>query len=257
MADGGAGPLRAGARVTYRLVLDARLLHYDRTGIGRYIRHLYTALAAAAPERDVLVRYSRPDDERRLRAAWPHGPAPWTPPHPALERWALAAELVRFRPRLLHAPDHVAPLPLGWRSVLTVHDLAFWRVPESHAPASRAHYAGLRRSAAEATRIICVSHATKADLLAACPDVAAKVRVVHEAPDPLFARALEDPVELPSLRRERPYFVFVGTISPRKNLSRLVEAFAQVVGRTPDVERPQLVIVGSDGYGAEGVRALP
>ena len=235
------------------MALDGRLLHYNRTGIGRYIRHLYEAMSAEAPGREVLVGYSRRDTERRLRGAWQRSVTLWTPPHHRLERWALAAELVRFGPRLVHSPDHVAPLPLGWRSVLTVHDLAFWRVPESHEPASRAYYEDLRRSAAEAARIICVSRATKADLLAECPDVESKVRVVHEAPDPSFARAVKDEMERSPLAGRRPYFVFVGTIAPRKNVRRLIEALAQLEAAV----RPALVVVGADGYGAAEVRALP
>ena len=239
--------------MSYRLVLDGRLLHYNRTGIGRYIRHLYSAMGNVAPERDVVVGYSRRDNERRLRDRWPRSATLWTPPHHRLERWALAAELVRLRPRVLHSPDHVSPVPLGWRSVLTVHDLAFWHVPESHEPASRAYYEGLRRSAAEATRIICVSHATKADLLAECPSVEAKVRVVHEAPDPLFAREADARAERSPMAGVRPYFVFVGTIAPRKNVARLIEALASLDGAA----RPDLVIVGADGYGAAEVKALP
>ena len=235
------------------MALDGRLLHYNRTGIGRYIRHLYGAMAAEAPGREVVVGYSRRDTERRLREAWRRSATLWTPPHHQLERWALGAELVRLRPRLVHSPDHVAPLPLGWRSVLTVHDLAFWRVPESHEPASRAYYQGLRRSAAEAARIICVSQATMKDLLAECPEVDAKVRVVPEAPDPLFTRVAEGGMERSPLVGERPYFVFVGTIAPRKNVGRLIEALARVEASV----RPELVVVGADGYGAAEVRALP
>src|SRR5687768_9244442 len=189
MGGGGAGGDDGASvtRVTYRLALDARLLHYNRTGIGRYIRHLYGAMAALPDVPEVCIGYSRRDHERRLATAWPDGATLWTPPHHRLERWTLALELQRLRPRVVHSPDHVAPLPLRWRSVLTVHDLAFWRVPESHSSESRAYYAGLRRSAMEATRIICVSHATKADLVDAVPEVETKVRVVHEAPDPLYA----------------------------------------------------------------------
>ena len=244
--------------MSYRLVLDARLLHYNRTGIGRYIRHLYEAIAALEPERELCIGYSRRDGERRLESRWPHGATLWTPPHHRLERWTLAAEVVRLRPRVLHSPDHVGPLPVGWRSVLTVHDLAFWRVPESHEPASRAYYDGLRRSAAEAARIICVSHATKADLLAECPEVEPKIRVVHEAPDPVYSGAASPhPNPLPEGEGRRPYFVVVGTISPRKNVSRIVEAFARVVGRGGMEQRPELVIVGADGYDAARVHRLP
>ncbi|HEU5317196.1 MAG TPA: glycosyltransferase family 1 protein [Chloroflexota bacterium] len=237
-----------------RLALDARLLHYNRTGIGRYIRHLYQALAPVAPERDLTVGYSRKDREHALDPAWRRGTVLWTPPHHRLERWTLAAELLRLRPALVHAPDHVCPQPLGWRTVLTVHDLAFWRLPETHTPESRAYYDGLRRSAAQATRIICVSHATRQELLAEMPDLAHKCRVVYEAPDPLFLGPSEGPSTVATGRR---YFVFVGTISPRKNVARIVEAFAAAVADAPSRERPELIMVGGDAPGAEDIRSMP
>lgn len=237
-----------------RVLLDARLLHYNRTGIGRYIRHLYGAMARVARERDVVVAYSRKDRERRLRHAWRREAMLWTPAHHTWERWALAAELLRLRPDVVHSPDHVCPQPLGWGAVVTVHDLAFWKEPESHEPASRDYYTRLRRSAAQAARIICVSHATKRDLLEYCPDVEPKVRVVHEAADPFFEAV---GAERPALAGARPYFVFVGTIAPRKNVARIVRALAAVVRGREGLERPELVIVGADGYGAAEVRALP
>src|SRR6266542_838654 len=238
-----------------RVALDARLLHYNRTGIGRYVRHLYAAMARVAPERDVIVAYSRRDRERRLRACWRREATLWTPAHHSLERWALALELTRLRPNVVHSPDHVCPQPLAWKAVLTVHDLAFWKVPGSHTPQSRAYYEQLRRSADQAARSVCVSHATKADLLAECPGVEERVRVVHEAPAPQFAAA---GLERSTLAGERPYFVFVGTISPRNNVSRIIRALAGMATDARDrPARPELIVVGADGYGANDVRALP
>ncbi|CAA9304645.1 MAG: hypothetical protein AVDCRST_MAG77-6252 [uncultured Chloroflexi bacterium] len=246
--------------MTTRLVLDGRLLHYNQTGIGRYLRHLYTAMARVAaqdglPARaELIVAYHRKDQERSLARAWPRAATTHTPAHHPLERWALAAELIHLGPALLHAPDHVCPQPLGWRTVLTVHDLAFWRMPHSHSVASRAYYSGLRRSAEQATRIICVSDATRADLLGYTGISADKVRVVHEAADPVFARAEAAPSRHAS---ERQYFVMVGTIEPRKNVDTAVRAMAGLVaGRAAD-DRPELIVVGSDGVGAAATKSLP
>jgi glycosyltransferase involved in cell wall biosynthesis len=238
-----------------RLVVDARLLHYNRAGIGRYLRHLYRAMAGlgeALPfrERDVTVLYARKDAERRLRCAWPAAATAWTPPHHRLERWTLALEVARLRPALLHAPDHVCPQPLGWRTVLTVHDLAFRRLPETHSAASRAYYAGLERSLAQATRVICVSEATRRDLVDLAGADPRKLRVVYEAPDPAYMP------DGPAAAAPRPYFVFVGTIEPRKNVEGLIRALAALNARAP-AERPQLRLVGAPGAGAAAIMALP
>ena len=243
-----------------RLVVDARLLHYNQAGIGRYLRHLYRAMAArggSAAESgagvtaptcsfDVTMLYSRKDSERLLQAVWPVSTAAWTPAHHRLERWTLGAEVARLRPDVLHSPDHVTPQPFGWRSVVTVHDLAFGLLPESHTPESRAYYAGLERSVRQAARIICVSEATRQALLNLAPDCAQKSRVVYEAPDPAFAP------EGPVFCQDRPYLVFTGTIVPRKNVGGIIRALAPI----PPSRRPQLRIIGAPGAAYAEVAAL-
>jgi glycosyltransferase involved in cell wall biosynthesis len=247
------------------IVVDARLLHYNRTGIGRYLRHLYRAIgdlegadglppSLAHPRAQITVLYSRRDTLRPLQEPLPRSAIAWTPGHHSRERWALALEGARLRPRLWHAPDHVCPQPLGWRTVLTVHDLAFWRLPETHSPASRAYYAGLRRSAHQASRIICVSQATRRDLLEATGVADDKVRVVPEAPDPRFLLP-PPPAEAPpgTGGAGRPYLLCVGTIEPRKNLPAVFRALA----RLPQRERPELRVVGAPGLDATAIQALP
>jgi glycosyltransferase involved in cell wall biosynthesis len=236
--------------VTARVVVDARLLHYNRGGIGQYLRHLYRAMALLPAGRmgglDFTVLYSRKDDERLLSDAWPRAATAWTPAHHPLERWALAAELIRLRPALVHSPDHVAPQPVGWRSVVTVHDLAFRLLPETHASRSRSYYAGLEDSVRRAQGVICVSEATRRDLLSIAPHVAAKVTVIHEAADPRYG--LEGPVHA----QGRPYVVFVGTVEPRKNVSAIVRALAAL----PPGVRPELKIVGAPGAALAEVQDL-
>jgi len=248
--------------VTARIVLDARLLHYNRTGIGRYLRHLYTAMAPLVRQdgpAEVQVAYHRKDRERALSGSLVSHATLLTPAHHRLERWTLAAELLRLKPALVHAPDHVCAQPLGWKTVLTVHDLAFWRVPASHSAASRAYYDGLRRSVEQASRVICVSDATRRDLLEYGVATEQRLRVVHEAPDPLFASLASghetDAAEV-TQGGGRPYFVCVGTIEPRKNHARIIRAFAALHSRWPH-DGTELLIVGNDGVGAPDVRALP
>jgi glycosyltransferase involved in cell wall biosynthesis len=230
-----------------RVVVDARLLHYNQAGIGRYLRHLYTAMAALLEAEggraglDVTVLYHRSDRERALDTWFRRTARAWTPAHNRLERWVLALETLRLHPALLHSPDHVCPQPLGWRAVVTVHDLAFRRLPQTHAAESRAYYAGLERSVRQATRVICVSDATRRDLLDLTSCLPERVRVVAEAPDPAYVP------HGPTAPSARPYIVFVGTIEPRKNLGTLLRALARV---SPG-ERPELRVIGAQGGDAD------
>ena len=232
-----------------RVVVDARLLHYNQAGIGRYLRHLYHAMAALPHEQtagmELLALYAHKDRERALAGA-SRAAVARTPAHHRLERWALAAEVARLRPTLVHSPDHVAPQPLGWRSVVTVHDLAFRLLPDTHVPASRAYYAGLERSVRQAARVICVSQSTKRDLLSLVPDIGPKATVIYEAADPKYSP------EGPAHHQERPYFVFVGTVEPRKNVAAIVRALAML----PASSRPEFKIVGAPGAALPEVTAL-
>jgi glycosyltransferase involved in cell wall biosynthesis len=194
----------------------------------------------------VTTLYARQDRCHELHDCWPGEAVAWTPPHHCFERWALALELARLRPALVHSPDHVAPAALGWRSVVTVHDLAFRLLPKSHTAASRAYYAGLERSVRQAARVICVSEATKHDVLAAVPESTGKVRVVYEAPDPAYT--LDGPAHV----QARPYFVVVGTIEPRKNVAGIIRALALI----PAASRPELRVVGAPGTAFDEVRSL-
>jgi glycosyltransferase involved in cell wall biosynthesis len=91
--------------------------------------------------------------------------------------------------------------------------------------------------------VICVSEATRADLLAVAGADPSKVRVVYEAPDPAYAP------DGPVAGSERPYFLFVGTLEPRKNVAGLLRALAAL----PPAGRPELRLVGAPGGGAVGL----
>src|SRR5919204_3037634 len=169
------------------IALDARLVGYA-AGIARYAMLLAEALAALdGPERYVILSGRRAPEaaiggtsaiQRRML----------TPPHHPLERWTLPLELIARgpRPSLLHSLDHVAPAWGPWRSVVTLHDLAFVLHPETHTPASRAYYAATGESARRAERVIAVSQRTASDAIRLLGLDPARIRVVHEAAAPGF-----------------------------------------------------------------------
>jgi glycosyltransferase involved in cell wall biosynthesis len=173
-----------------------------------------------------------------------------TPPHHPLERWTLPLEIVARTPRpsLLHSLDHVAPAWGPWRSVVTLHDLAFLVYPETHTSASRAYYAATGESARRAERVIAVSQRTASDAVRLLGLDPARVRVVHEAAAPVFEprrpEELRPVAERFRLDLDRPYVLFVGTLEPRKNVPLLLEAFGRL---RQDVDA-QLLLVGARGW---------
>jgi glycosyltransferase involved in cell wall biosynthesis len=231
------------------IALDARLVGYA-AGIARYAVLLAEALAqSGGPERYLILR------GRRNHQGAIGGPGAMqrhiaTPPHHRLERWSLPVEVLAHRPTpdLLHSLDHVAPAWGPWRSVVTLHDLAFLLYPQTHTPASRAYYAASGESARRAARVIAVSQRTASDAVRLLGVDPARMRVVHEAAAPSFTSRGEEEFDKVAhrlgLQTGRAYVLFVGTLEPRKNLPLLFDAFARM-RRQIDA---QLLIVGGRGW---------
>jgi len=154
--------------------------------------------------------------------------------------------------KLFHATEHLLLSLRSMPTVLTVHDLIFRHLPEHHKRLNRWYLNwSLPLYCRRATRIIAISECTRGDLMTAYGLPADKIVVVHEAADPRFRPqdsdrmdAVRDLYGLP----ER-YVLFVGTIEPRKNLTRLLHAFETVhaEGLTD-----ALVLVGKRGWLYEG-----
>jgi glycosyltransferase involved in cell wall biosynthesis len=153
---------------------------------------------------------------------------------------------------VVHATAHVASASTApW--VATVHDLHFLHEPEHFTPRGVSVFRRfLDLVKREAALAVCPSEATRADCIAA--GIAAdRVRLVPwgtAAP-----RASDE--DRARVRRtyglERPFVLFAGTVEPRKNLPRLLEAYARL-----DPSRAELVLVGPDGWGdTSATAALP
>ena len=231
-----------------RIGFDARLADYTLGGIPRYTLQLLRALHAIQGDHQmVAIRSKRP------KLPPPHHPPAYatlsvrTPPHHRWERHTLSWELRSAGLDLLHSPDFIAPRPRGWRSVITVHDLAYLRMPWLLTDPSRRYYAGIRRAVREADAIIAVSETTAKDLVELADAPPERIHVVYEAPDPdLGPMPAADATALVRERHglEPPYILFVGTLEPRKNVPALVQAMALLRREFP----VRLAIAGGRGW---------
>jgi glycosyltransferase involved in cell wall biosynthesis len=149
---------------------------------------------------------------------------------------------------LFHATEHLLPPFRGVPTILTVHDLIYRRYPEHHKPLNRWFLSGaMPLFCRRADHIIAVSEQTRRDVIQAYGVPAGKISVVYEAADPAFAPQPADRVAAVRARYGLPanYVLCVGTIEPRKNLTRLLAAFGELVAsRLADA----LVIVGRPGW---------
>ena len=139
---------------------------------------------------------------------------------------ALAWEVVRRRPDLLFVPSHVIPLlprRLLPPCVVTIHDVGYRYFPAAHTRNQRLYLDwSTRWSVAAARRVIAVSQATAQDLARYYAVESEKVDVVYEG---ITRRPAANRARVAG---ERTYALYVGTIQPRKNLARLIEAFARL-----------------------------
>jgi len=162
----------------------------------------------------------------------------------------LSAEMFLHAPDVLFVPAHVLPLWSPPRAVVTIHDLGYLHYPEAH-PLSRRLYLRLstRWNAWRATHIIADSATTKQDIVRHCRVAESKISVVHLGVGarfrPITDRGLLHEVAL-RYGITTPYLLFVGTIQPRKNLARLIEAWAAYARQT--ATNTTLVIAGKSGW---------
>jgi len=248
---------------TLTIGIDAsRAARARRTGTETYALELIKGLAKlTAPQRRLRLYTPHPPQH----SDWPAAPHVETRTIPWPRLWThlrLSAELWRHPPDLLFVPAHVLPLICPVPALVTVHDLGYIHYPAAHRPFDRRYLDWTtRRHTRLARHILADSQATKDDLVNIYRADPQRVSVVYLGRDESLA-----PITNPELIRQTKakynitaddYLLYLGTLHPRKNLVRLVEAFqgvlpqlAQQKSSTAQADRPapQLVIAGQKGW---------
>jgi glycosyltransferase involved in cell wall biosynthesis len=167
----------------------------------------------------------------------------------------LSAEMLMHPPDVLFVPAHVLPLIHPRRSVVTVHDLGYLHYPEAHRAADRRYLDwSTRWNGRQATAVLADSQATRDDLVRAYGVDPGRVHVVYLGRDEAFGPVRD--VSRLARTRERygiagRYLLYVGTLQPRKNLARVIDAFAALAGDpalAPTLSDVQLVLAGKRGW---------
>jgi glycosyltransferase involved in cell wall biosynthesis len=141
--------------------------------------------------------------------------------------------------------------------VVTIYDLSFITHPELHLPANVAHcLAGTRLAVERADAIIAISEHTRRDLVERLGAAPERIVVTPLAPDPDLA-PVTDGARLAAVRHRyrlpERFVLFLGALEPRKNLPRLLEAYAALPGALRrDVN---LVVAGMRGWLNDSIRA--
>lgn len=241
------------------VALNAHLLSgdasYRSAGISTYIARLAEHLgdhtrafryeimlgdATLVPDSRVSVRRSR------WSTSWPMHRVVW-------EQTLLPYLLRRTGAALLHAPAFVAPMIRACPLVLTIHDLSFIRHPEFFRATNRLYLKTLvGPSSRRATAVITISDSTAREVNRLLGVPASRIFTVYPGVSPDFYPRPEPDVA--RFRREMAlperFVLYLGTLEPRKNLVRLVRAFARL--DLPDVH---LVLAGAKGWYFEDILA--
>ena len=231
------------------IAVDLRACLADPTGIGVYTRSLLIALSAHGRYRLVGMAQRPPDD-----GAWlaEHGINLDVQPAPSgviWQQWGLPRRLRRGDIDLLWSPLQTSPAFGPTPTVVTVHDLTTLLLPQTHRLKVRLSQRPLlRRSLVRAKRIVAISRTTAADLQRMFPATADKVRIVYNGVDRAFQPA--DSPSIAAIRAElgvpEGYVLYVGTLEPRKNVNRLLDAWEILDREAGGV--PPLLVVGPYGW---------
>ena len=236
----------------WRIAFDVAPVRAHPAGVGIYVASLARELSALLGRRLVMIG-RRPEADLAVLDAATNASDGFRGGHYHAWLQLHAPRAVRRRHAdLVHFTNAAAPLLPGRPYVLTVHDLSVLRMPRSHPWARVATLPVSLLAMRRARQLIVPSRATADELAGGLGVDRDRITVVHHAPSPPGRLPTQSPGDLLArlgLRREG-YLLATGTIEPRKNHLRLVEAFERLVAAGHDL---RLVISGELGWYAEGL----
>ncbi len=252
--------------------IDARLLH-NATGIGRYTRSLFFEFLQCPPGDDIYyLFYDRPFPG--IPDPAPHSPATcaddaneYVSDLPAHVRVVIAPCTTRMLWTQWHVPpllkrhqidvyhgvcNFELPLRKLCRYVVTIHDLVPLFFPHVVPWKHRLFFRLFMKPAARTADIILTdSHHSQRDIAQHLGVPKEKIRVTYlgyTSRSPTTIQALSADEILKQYHITRPYLLFVGVQEPKKNLDRLIEAFALLRQASSVNANLQLVLAGDKGW---------
>jgi glycosyltransferase involved in cell wall biosynthesis len=240
--------------MTLRVLLDATSLPAKRAGVGHYLFGLIGELARRPDQLELHVA-ARARDAGEIRR---HAPSAVVYPAPVggragrivWEQTVLPRLAGRIRPDVVHGPHYTIPLWGRGRGVVTFHDPTFFTDPDLHERSKVAYFTWMaRRSAKRAVRMIAVSEYARRGAIEHAGAHPGRVDVVslgvdHDRYRPDGDAEVDERLRAACGVRGR-YFLWIGTVEPRKDLPTLVRAFAGLAGTAEDCV---LVIAGQRGW---------
>ncbi|MBX3727997.1 MAG: glycosyltransferase family 4 protein [Candidatus Sumerlaeia bacterium] len=242
-----------------RIGVTNRRLGTRGSGVAEYLHHTLTALGPLCADSARLVLFPPASAADRVARLYPFAEVVPVPdaPFAVMDHWLAPRLMNRARLDVAWLPQNALPLGLKAPAVVTFLDLLYL-MPEYRAYPlhERLLWPPLfRRSARRAAAIVCISDQTRRDALRLLGPPPERLHVVHLAPGPEF-QPVADPACLDDVRRRLGlpprYILYAGSLSPRKNITRLLDAFRSVRDRIPH----DLVLTGARVWGMDRLDRL-
>lgn len=243
-----------------RIGIDASVIYSGVGGTAVYASQMLPRLIESRPDWTFFLYTRTPDEARDLRARLPHSTVQIIEVAGSPNMWRIQAELPRRleqdRINLYHSLGYFVPLRWPGRRVVTIHDMnVYFNWRSWVRPGKLLSWLDLvvetPLGGRISDRIITMSEYSREQISRVLRVPPAKVTAIPLAADPYFAQppAVSELNAVEEITGGSPYVLFVGILSPLKNLATLVRAMAQsaLPGRGF-----KLVIAGSDreGYGS-------
>jgi glycosyltransferase involved in cell wall biosynthesis len=245
-----------------KITIDATSALTQTAGIGRFTRGLLQALGETDHDTAYTIAYTK-DATGQSRPALPanfHWRQYGLTQKQAVWLWhrlrlPMPAEMWTGRTDLFHSPDYTLPPLARARGIVTIHDLSFETMPETHEPKLRRYLQqAVPPSIRRATHVFADSQSTKEEMLRFYGTDPAKVTVVYPGVEarfrPFSANSGEDAATLEHVQAmyklKLPFLLSLGTLEPRKNTATLIRAFAAY--RAANETDVSLVIAGGGGW---------
>jgi glycosyltransferase involved in cell wall biosynthesis len=242
--------------------INAQLLsnsqNYRNGGVSRYIRYLVTELAKQPGKHTYTIFVNGQDIIEQLPANTQitYIAAEWPETNPvvrvAWEQLTLPVLIRQKRIQVLHSLVNVRPecLPHACASVVTIHDLAFLRFPEVLTRSKRIYHKTFTvRSLRHTSMLITVSNSTKQDVHELLGISNERIQTIYTCIDERFTNK-RDETQLQAFRQqhrlEEGFFLYLGTLEPRKNIPAIIDAYALL--RQKHAIRQKLVLAGGKGW---------
>ncbi|MDX9847727.1 MAG: glycosyltransferase family 1 protein [Tenuifilaceae bacterium] len=234
-----------------RIAINTRLLIKNKLeGIGWFTYETLKRITASHPEHHFIFLFDRNPHPDFIFGS--NVEAVVLPPqarHPILWYIWFEVSVFRFlrknRIDLFVSPDGYISLRTKTPTMVVMHDINFFHYPEGVPAITRLYYNYFfPRFARKAYKVVTVSNYSKDDIVQNFGIEPNKISVTYNGANTAFTPLVNDEITSTrdSLTQGKPYFVFVGALSPRKNVARLIKAFQQF--QTISKLDYRLVIVG-------------